>query len=39
MSASALAGLALTYYYDNPANQKLMNILQARCDPMHRQRS
>ena len=27
MAASSLAGLALTYYYDNPANQKLMNIL------------
>ena len=30
MALSALAGLALTYYYDNPRNAKLMTILQAR---------
>ena len=28
MGMSALAGLALTYYYDNPRNAKLMTILQ-----------
>ena len=27
MVASSLAGLALSYYYDNPGNVKLMNIL------------
>ena len=30
MAASSLAGLALTYYYDNPRNVKLMNILKVR---------